>query len=307
MQLPKGKRARVSTNRKFDGACYYCGLAGHKKTQCRKLKADQADKVSAVCDFAFPVGSFDTGPTPTADRVMLSVGSRSMGTFMIDGGSTCHVLGFMDAAASLFNMRRVDITTKWWIFVYALLPPGRWPERWVLSGMYAWSLVLANLVSGPRLEGEGYALHQENGVYTARKNGDLVFQALKDERGLYFLSVEYLPSNPLVDVSAAADGGCGVGVSANDADHRCVTTGRRLLQGASEFPGVLPLGEGATYAGGSARAGVAPCSLGDDFAVPSCPTYDHLSAGERRNVVDIAHDFESVLLLGGRPTCLLRA
>ena len=54
----------------------------------------------------------------------------------------------------------------------------------------------ANLVSGPRLEGEGYALHQENGVYTARKNGDLVFQALKDERGLYFLSVEYLPSNP---------------------------------------------------------------------------------------------------------------
>ena len=81
-------------------------------------------------------------------------------------------------------------------------------------------------------------------------------------------------------MSAAADGGCEVGVSANDADHRCVTTGRRLLQGASEFPGVLPLGEGATYAGGSARAGVAPCSLGDDFAVPSCPTCDDLTSSQ---------------------------
>ena len=46
------------------------------------------------------------------DQVMLSVGSHSVDTFMIDGGSTCHVLGFEGAAidASLHNKRSVDIT-----------------------------------------------------------------------------------------------------------------------------------------------------------------------------------------------------
>ena len=54
-----------------------------------------------------------------------------------------------------------------------------------------------NLLSGPRLEDAGYALHQENGVHTARKDGDLVFLAKKDEPGLYFLTVVYLPSSTL--------------------------------------------------------------------------------------------------------------
>ena len=45
----------------------------------------------------------------------------------------------------------------------------------------------ANLLLGPRLEDAGYALHQERGVYTAYKNGDLIFRSLKDERGLYLL------------------------------------------------------------------------------------------------------------------------
>ena len=82
---------------------------------CRSLKSDRPDKVNAVCDFACPVSSYPAvavGYSPMTDQVMLSVGSHSVDTFMIDGGSTCHVLGFEGAAidASLHNKRSVDIT-----------------------------------------------------------------------------------------------------------------------------------------------------------------------------------------------------
>ena len=43
---------------------------------------------------------------------MFSVAAQSAETFLIDGGSTCHVLGCSSdaATAALFNMRSVNIT-----------------------------------------------------------------------------------------------------------------------------------------------------------------------------------------------------
>ena len=47
-------------------------------------------------------------------------------------------------------------------------------------------------------------------MYTARRQGDLIFLSRKDERGLYYLLVEFLPiSQCLEDVTALADGGGG--------------------------------------------------------------------------------------------------
>ena len=114
-QLPKGKRVKVFSNVKFDGACYYCGVLGHKKTQCRKLQKDKPDRVNATYDFAWPVkdSMVPTAAHPTqVDQVMLAVGASSVDTFLIDGGSTCHVLGFESSAinASLHNIRTVNIT-----------------------------------------------------------------------------------------------------------------------------------------------------------------------------------------------------
>ena len=109
-KLPHGKRVRVSSNKKFEGACYYCGMLGHKKSQCQKMREDKPDQVNAIFDFAFPV---DGQVAATGvDRIMLSVGTHLVDTFMIDGGSTCHVLGFVSEAirASLHNERSVAIT-----------------------------------------------------------------------------------------------------------------------------------------------------------------------------------------------------
>ena len=51
------KRIKVASNRKFDGSCYYCGLLGHKKAQCRKLQQDRPDQSNVTHDFAYPVFS----------------------------------------------------------------------------------------------------------------------------------------------------------------------------------------------------------------------------------------------------------
>ena len=51
-KLPHGKRVRVASNKKFEGACYYCGMLGHKKSQCQKMREDKPDQVNAIFDFA---------------------------------------------------------------------------------------------------------------------------------------------------------------------------------------------------------------------------------------------------------------
>ena len=85
------------------------------KRDCHKRHSDNQDKVNATIDIAFSVSCHaadDAGTSPVADRVMLSVGVHPMDAFMIDGGSTCHILGFKDVTidSSLFNKRPADIT-----------------------------------------------------------------------------------------------------------------------------------------------------------------------------------------------------
>ena len=182
---------------------------------------------------------------------MLSRGSHSIDSFMIDGGSTCHVLGFEGEAinASLYNKRFVDITIVVGggtqmrchqladLRVRIVSPGAAGPKECVLKDVRLVPGFGANLLSGPRLEDAGYALHQERGVYTAYKDGDLIFRSLKDERGLYFLSVDFLHRNSLDrDVSAMADGQRTLGKPTDVMDHRLSFDGQgcpRRLQGTS--------------------------------------------------------------------------
>ena len=73
------------------------------------MREDKPDQVNATFDFAFPVD--EQVAATGVDRIMLSVGTHSVDAFMIDGGSTCHVLGFVSEAirASLHNERSVDL------------------------------------------------------------------------------------------------------------------------------------------------------------------------------------------------------
>ena len=101
----------------------------------------------------------------SVDRVMLSAGSHSVDTFMIDGGSTCHVLGFRSVAsdASLRNRRMVDITI--------VVGGGTQMQEEIFKDVRIVSGFGANLLSGPRLEDEGYALPGKGCLH---RDGELI-------------------------------------------------------------------------------------------------------------------------------------
>ena len=111
-----------------------------------------------------------TAVHPTqVDQVMLAVAS-SVDTFLIDGGSTCHVLGFESSAinASLHNIRTVNITivvgggTRMScrriadVRVRISSPDVSTCEVGVFKDVRIVPGFGANLLSGP-----GYSLHQE--------------------------------------------------------------------------------------------------------------------------------------------------
>ena len=117
----------------------------------------------------------------SVDRVMLSVGSHSVDTFMIDGGSTCHVLGFRSVASDASGWHAI-----------AGGDFQRCADRFRFWG---------ELAFGAKAGGRG--LRTTPGKGCLHRDGELVFLSRKNERGLYCLHVDFLPCN--ADIMAVAD------------------------------------------------------------------------------------------------------
>ena len=93
--------------------CFSCGQPGHLKKDCRKRNNDRAN---VAFDFALPAVEVSTSsPAPaqqemTQDNVNMADGRQSdrISCWLIDGGASCHVVGF-DPGAALQNRRRATI------------------------------------------------------------------------------------------------------------------------------------------------------------------------------------------------------
>ena len=117
----QGKRNFTSSSSKGDQpvkTCFYCGKKGHIKRECRKRSRDSArvavDFACPAVEFTnqafLPVGRVGLEPQVTdgADTVQTADGDAAGSKWLVDGGASCHVLGF-DPGASLNNRQQAAI------------------------------------------------------------------------------------------------------------------------------------------------------------------------------------------------------
>ena len=209
----------------FGGRCHKCGKTGHKRKDCTGDNASVAvDLVASVHDVSNLHGSredaregdrgwlqhdFD-GEAEDEDVAqdvrhvdfafpVLPKSGHSLCAWMVDGGSTCHVLGAVDFDSKfIFNRRPASISiTVGGGGRINCDEVGDLCLR-IVSGTSARVCTFldvrispgfgSNLLSGPRMEKAGWSLTQKGGVYTATDaRGDFIFSSQADLNGLYFL------------------------------------------------------------------------------------------------------------------------
>ena len=162
--------------------------------------------MTSTFDIACPVGDCNDVAQGGTDQVYYTL-QGGMATFMIDGGSTCHVLGFLDAdiEASLHNIRPVSLAVVVGgnkklqcerladVHVKVSTSAGT-PKVFLLRDVRVMPGFGINLISGPCMEKAGLTLTQTKGVFKAvNSNGAVVLTSLANDRGLYFINVDFLP------------------------------------------------------------------------------------------------------------------
>ena len=181
--------------------CHNCGLTGHFKRDCRK----QNDTVKTAFDFALPAVEFlepEQDNDCAEDMVNVAEQQQSKGTtsWLLDGGATCHVLGF-DPGAALQNRRQVNIeilvgggrriTCKHVGDLVVVLPTSnpKMVSRLTLKAVRIVPGFGSNLLSTPCMERAGWFLTQGGGQFVA-KDGQhrTVFVIAADFKGLYYLN-----------------------------------------------------------------------------------------------------------------------
>ena len=200
-------KARLK-NPHFAGRCHKCGIFGHKRVNCTAKDSANVtvDLVASAQDVRSSLQEARVNPRvedrgwihhnfdgdaeddvggdreQQVDFAFLASG-HPLVAWMVDGGSTCHVLGAMEAYGKfVFNRRPASI---------AIVVGGGGRVRCDEVGDIYMRLVPGfgtNLLSGPRMDKAGWGLHQKAGVYTATDaQNEFVFSTRADANGLYFL------------------------------------------------------------------------------------------------------------------------
>ncbi len=216
-------KARLK-NPHFAGRCHKCGIIGHKRVNCTAKDSANVtvDLVASAQDVRSSLQEARVNPRvedrgwihhnfdgdaeddvggdreQQVDFAFLASG-HPLVAWMVDGGSTCHVLGAMEAYGKfVFNRRPASI---------AIVVGGGGRVRCdevgdiclrIISGSRSRVCTFlevrlvpgfgTNLLSGPRMDKAGWGLHQKAGVYTATDaQNEFVFSTRADANGLYFL------------------------------------------------------------------------------------------------------------------------
>ena len=130
------------------------------------------------------------------------------------------------------------------------------------------------------------------GIYTARKGGDLIFRSIKDERGLYYLFVEYLQFDPYLAGVSAAIRGDGTSCAVDLRSTSVVKDRNRIrhFQGTA-LSRVLPQGMGMRAGGDPTQACLLPAR---EYFLPN--SYQTMNATPHSPLTDLNH----LCLSGGR-------
>ena len=216
---PKSSKAKV-----FAGQCFACGRHGHRKKDCLNFKKTQdschviqenirewpATRTEdqawvAHSNFttaqSFP-GTFSGSQGSTTDfgfPTRSELGKPPPMVWLVDGGTTCHVLCTYDYYNSyIYNRQTVDIDIVGVGGHVKCREIGDMCIRVITNGIPKVINLLEvrlcrspgmNLLSGPRMEAAGWGLSYKNRVFTATDKHDRLLMTVKaNEKGLYFIT-----------------------------------------------------------------------------------------------------------------------
>ena len=209
--------------------CYSCGKPGHFKRDCRSSKRDSAnmglDLVLPAVELDVPVQvhpSLSLKEPMCIDIVNVAAGQREhLSTrWLIDGGASCHVVGF-DPGAALQRRRSASIEIlvgggrkiqcqhvgDLAIIVRTYNPKAL--SRLTLRDVRVVPGFGMNLLSTPRMEKAGWYLSQGGGHFNARDSqGRTVFSIVADFKGMYYLNNVSISNgtSPMASFSANVGG-----------------------------------------------------------------------------------------------------
>ena len=172
-------------------------------------------------DFVMPAVEADVPATPmmqsmVSDMVNMAAGQQANLTskWLIDGGASCHVVGF-DPGAALQRRRRASIEILVGggqrikcehvgdLTITVRTSNPKTLSRLTLKDVRVVPGFGSNLLSAPRMEKAGWCLSQGGGQFKARDDqGRTIFSVAADVRGLYYLNNVTI-SNPIPPVAKA--------------------------------------------------------------------------------------------------------
>ena len=227
-QAPPPKRKNTGTQKAkakiFSGQCFSCGVHGHRKADCPSSKKgrdsshviqeqvmdwpiDRTEDQAWVAHSNFPSqqdcssGSRRPGVTNAAGLTQTEQGTKQPIVWLVDGGTTCHVLcSFHKHETYIYNRRGVDIDIVGVGGQVKCRDIGDMCIRVVTNGITKVLKLLnvrlcpnpgINLLSGPRMEAAGWGLSYKNRVFTAVDKEDRFLMTVRaNEKGLYFFNGE---------------------------------------------------------------------------------------------------------------------
>ena len=207
-QPNRQQRNAQARHRRQPLTCFNCGQPGHLKKDCNRNKGDFAN---VVVDFALPAVEIDHAERKSRSQPIMQPKCRDdvnmadnqqsdlSSCWLIDGGASCHVVGF-DPGSALQNRRSVTID----IIVGGgqrikcehvgdLVIVVRTSNPITLSRITLHDVRVvpsfgSNLLSAPRMEKAGWYLTQGGGQFKAKDGkGHVVFTVAADFKGLYYL------------------------------------------------------------------------------------------------------------------------